>query len=146
MPQQRPLIKRVYPEQPLLGVGAVVLQDDKILLVKRRNEPSASCWTLPGGLVELGETVHEAIIREIWEECGIEVVLNKIMDVIDYIKVDNMQKVQYHYVLIDFEAQYKGGTLKPASDIVDAKWFVRSELTERTLPEITERFLKKYYF
>ncbi|MFQ5750886.1 MAG: NUDIX hydrolase [bacterium] len=93
--------KRIYPVQPLLGIGAVIIKDNRFLLVKRKYEPYAHFWTLPGGLVELGEYVHEAVIREIREECGIKVKPTKIVDVIDYIEKDEKAKIKYHYVLIE---------------------------------------------
>jgi ADP-ribose pyrophosphatase YjhB (NUDIX family) len=136
---------REYPSRPILGVGAVIIRDEKILLVKRRYEPKANYWSLPGGLVELGEEVRQAVIREVSEECGIEIEPTKIIDVIDFIERDELESVRYHYVLIDFEAVYKSGVLTPASDVIDVRWFSKNELENLELPEITKRFLKKHY-
>lgn len=137
--------KRKYPSQPLLGVGAVIIKNGKILLVKRRFEPKANYWTLPGGLVELGEEVRQALIREIREECGIEIEPAKIIDVIDFIEYDAEARVKFHYILIDFEAVYKGGEITPSSDVLNVKWFTKNELNNIELPEITQKFLEKYY-
>ncbi|MFQ5824276.1 MAG: NUDIX hydrolase [bacterium] len=137
--------KRKYPSQPLLGVGAVIIKNGKILLVKRRFEPKANYWTLPGGLVELGEEVRQALIREIREECSIEIEPAKIIDVIDFIEYDAEARVKFHYILIDFEAVYKGGEITPSSDVLNVKWFTKNELNNIELPEITQKFLEKYY-
>ncbi len=140
------MITRKYPHQPLLGVGAVILKNDKILLVKRKFEPKARFWTLPGGMVELGESLDQALKREIREECGIKIEPQKIIDVIDYIERDEDDQVKYHYLLVDFQAEQIGGTLSPSSDVLDAGWFDLSELSGLTLPEITQEFLKKHCY
>ncbi len=87
------MIARKYPHQPLLGVGAVIFKNDKILLVKRKFEPKARFWTLPGGMVELGESLAHALKREIREECGIKIEPQKVIDVIDYIERDEEHQV-----------------------------------------------------
>ncbi|NIR48679.1 NUDIX hydrolase [candidate division KSB1 bacterium] len=138
--------KRNYPNRPLVGVGAVVFKHERLLLVKRKFEPKSNYWTLPGGLVKLGENAREALVREVKEECGIEVVPVRLVDVVDYIEKDARENIKYHYVLIDFETEFKAGTLTPASDILDARWFDKSDLADLALPEITEKFLKKHYF
>lgn len=129
----------------MVGVGAVIFKNDQLLLVKRRFEPKAQFWSLPGGLVEWGETVEEAIIRETREECGIEIDPIRLVDVIDFIDRDERGEIRYHYVLVDFEACYLGGEVAPQSDAADARWFSPSELTEISLPEITRKFLQKHY-
>ena len=129
----------------MVGVGAVIFKNDQLLLVKRRFEPEAQFWSLPGGLVEWGETVEEAIIRETREECGIEIGPIRLVDIIDFIERDERGEIRYHYVLVDFEARYLGGEVAPESDAADARWFSPSELTEISLPEITRKFLQKHY-
>jgi len=141
----RILSTREYPSHPLVAVGAVIIKDDKILLVKRRYEPKANFWTLPGGHVKLGEGVRQALIREIHEECGIEIEPKKIIDVIDFIEQDEDERIRFHYVIVDFEAIYKNGEIKPASDVQNAKWFFLSELNKINLPEITKNFFKKNF-
>jgi len=134
-----------YPSHPLVTVGAVIIKDDKILLVKRRYEPKANFWTLPGGRVKLGEGVRQALIREIREECGIEIEPIRIIDVIDFIEQDEDERVRFHYVIIDFEAIYKDGEIRPASDVLNARWVLFSELNKINLPEITKDFFKKNF-
>lgn len=140
------MIARKYPQQPLLGVGAVILKNNKILLVKRKFEPKVGFWTLPGGMVELGEGLEYALKREIREECGIKIEPQKIIDVIDYIERDEEDQVKYHYLLVDFEAKHTSGKLAPSSDVLDAKWFDLSKLKRISLPEVTEKFLKKHRY
>ncbi|MFQ5865033.1 MAG: NUDIX hydrolase [bacterium] len=137
--------KRKYPSRPLVGVGAVITKNDRILLVKRRYDPKANYWTLPGGLVEIGEEVRQALRREIREECGIEIEPTKVIDVVDFIEKDENNKIRFHYVLIDFEAIYESGELTPASDVLEVQWFSKNELRNLELPDITKKFLQKYY-
>lgn len=110
-------------------------------MVKRRYEPKSNFWSLPGGLVKIGEGVRQALIREVREECGIEIEPIKIIDVIDFIEKDKEEKIRFHYVIIDFEANYKRGELSPASDVLNAKWFKLTELSKIKLPEVTKKFL-----
>lgn len=137
--------QRRYPERPLVGVGAVVFKGERILLVKRRFEPRAATWTLPGGLVERGETCRAAAVREVREECAIEIELSRLVDVIDYIERDAQERVRFHYVLVDFEARYVSGELRPSSEILDARWFSKSAISGLVLPPITASFLKEHY-
>ncbi len=139
------LNNRKYPNRPLIGVGAVVIKEGKFLLVKRKYEPNVGNWSLPGGLIELGEKVCEALIREVIEECGIEVKPTKIIEVIDFIEKDKKEKLKYHYVIIDYEAEYINGILNPASDVTEVNWFALDELINLNLPEITYNLFKKYY-
>ena len=137
--------KREYPSIPVVCVGAVIFNDSKILLIKRQHEPKAQLWTLPGGIIEIGEKTEQAIIREVKEECGILIKPIKIVDVIDYIERDTSSKVLYHYVIIDFEAEYISGVMNASSDALEAKWFSKSEIKKANLPEITHAFLSKHY-
>ncbi len=97
-------------------------------------------------MVELGESLDQALKREVREECGIKIEPQKIIDVIDYIERDEDDQVKYHYLLVDFQAEHIGGTLSPSSDVLDAGWFDLSELSGLTLPEITQEFLKKHCY
>ena len=137
---------RSYTKVPRVAVGAVIFQGDQILLVKRRSEPKASNWTIPGGVVELGETVEACVRREIQEECGLIIELVRLVDVIDYIEKDTLNRIKYHYVIIDYEARVVGGSLNADSDAVEARWFDNNELPNLNLPEITRTFLDRHYF
>jgi ADP-ribose pyrophosphatase YjhB (NUDIX family) len=116
------LVKRLYPKQPVIGVGAVVICDGKLLLEKRKNEPGKGKWSIPGGLVELGESVEQTVIREVMEETGLEVEKPEHIDVVDNVVRDENGEIKYHFVIIDYFVKLKGGTLKAASDAEELKW------------------------
>lgn len=120
---------RQYPLRPVVGVGAVVLDAaDAIVLVKRRYAPFASRWSLPGGSVELGETLEQALVREVREETGLDVDVVACVEVLDRIQRDASGRVEYHYVLVDYVCRRTGGVLHPGSDAADAVSIPRGEL------------------
>lgn len=139
-------LQREYPKHPLVGVGAVIKKNDSVLLVKRKHEPGKDLWSIPGGLVELGETVQEAVKREVKEETGLEVEVIKLIDVIDNIIRDEENKVRFHYVLIDFLVSIKGGECKPTSDASEIKWFKPHELMNYRVTNTAMKLLKKIGF
>jgi ADP-ribose pyrophosphatase YjhB (NUDIX family) len=113
---------RRYPARPLLGVGAVVLKDGHVLLIERGQEPLKGWWTLPGGLVEVGERLECAIRREVLEETGLEVRPVDTAAIFERIMPDVEGNTEYHYVIVDYLCELAGGTLQPASDVSDAQW------------------------
>jgi 8-oxo-dGTP diphosphatase len=115
----RPSTRR-YPERPIVGVGAVVLEDGQVLLIKRRFEPLAGQWSLPGGTLEIGETLAAGVARELLEETGLVVEVGPVVDVFDRILFDPDQRVRYHFVLIDYLCRPVGGQLQAGSDVADA--------------------------
>ncbi len=127
------MVKRLYPDQPVVGVGAVIVQDQKIVLIKRGNEPSRGKWTIPGGLVELGESVEEAVIRETKEETNLEVENPELIDVVDNVDLDQQGRVKYHYVIIDYLARIKGGDIAAASDAEELRWVPFDEVESYNL-------------
>ncbi len=120
---------REYPDRPIVGVSVLVFKDKEILLVRRAHEPRQGHWSLPGGVVELGETIRDAAVREIREECHIEIEPQRVLDVLDRIFRDADGRVQYHYVLIALLACYKSGELRADSDSAAAAWVKLSELS-----------------
>lgn len=110
---------RSYPERPIVGVGAVVLLDGKVVLIKRRYEPLAGQWSLPGGTLEVGEALEAGAAREILEETGLVVDVGPVIEVFDRILVDAGGKVRYHFVLIDYLCRPIGGALQHGSDVDD---------------------------
>jgi 8-oxo-dGTP diphosphatase len=110
---------RRYPERPVVGVGAVVLTEGRVVLIKRRFEPLAGQWSLPGGALELGETLEAGVAREILEETGLEVEVGPVIEVFDRILLDEDRKVRYHYVLVDYLCRPVGGRLQYGSDVAD---------------------------
>jgi 8-oxo-dGTP diphosphatase len=114
--------RREYPECARVGVGAVVLDGDLVLLVKRGGATLPGKWSIPGGLVELGETTREAVCREVAEECGIDIELVDVCGVLDRVVRDGDGRVRYHWVLVDYLAVARGGTLCAGDDAADARW------------------------
>lgn len=113
---------REYPSRPIVGVGGVVLRQDSVLLVKRASEPLAGKWSLPGGAVEVGETLEEAVARELREETGLTVRVVAFVEALDRIIRDPEGRPRYHYVLLDYLCQATGGTLRAASDVSELVW------------------------
>jgi 8-oxo-dGTP diphosphatase len=113
---------REYPSVPRVGVGAVVLDGSRVLLVRRGKAPAAGKWSLPGGLVELGETTREAIEREITEECGLTVRIGEVAGILDRVVRDADGRVRYHWVLVDYVAFAVSGTPCAATDVDEARW------------------------
>lgn len=110
---------RVYPARPIVGVGAVIVMEEKVVLIKRRFEPLAGQWSLPGGSLEVGETLEAGVAREMFEETGLHVDVGPVVDVFDRILLDGEHKVRYHFVLIDYLCTPRGGQLRAASDVAD---------------------------
>jgi 8-oxo-dGTP diphosphatase len=129
------LKRRKYPVAPIPSVGAVVLKGHRVLLVRRAHEPSKGKWSIPGGVVELGETLQEAAQREVKEECGVQIEVGDIVEVRDAIVHDQAGRVRFHYVLIDVEARYRSGELAVGSDAEDARWVSEEELAVYDLTE-----------
>jgi ADP-ribose pyrophosphatase YjhB (NUDIX family) len=113
---------REYPVVPRVGVGAVVLDGPRVLLVRRGKAPAHGKWSLPGGLVELGETTREAVCREIAEECGLQIQVVEVCGVLDRVVRDGQGRIRYHWVLVDYVAFPESGTLCAASDADEAQW------------------------
>jgi 8-oxo-dGTP diphosphatase len=136
-------MKREYPEVPLVGVGAVIIEDARVVLVKRAYPPLQAQWSIPGGVLEVGELVREAAIREAHEETGLIVEPADLLGVYDRVLRNLEQRVQYHYVLIDFLCRRVGGELLAASDAAEVGWFTREELPQLKLAEDTQDVIRK---
>jgi 8-oxo-dGTP diphosphatase len=130
-------MKREFPEHPLVGIGAIIIETGRVLLVKRAHPPIQGQWSIPGGVLEVGELVREAAIREAREETGLIVESGDLLGVYDRILHDREQRVQYHYVLVDFLCRAVGGELLAASDAAEVRWFTREELPALRLAEDT---------
>lgn len=138
--------KRLYPDQPIVGVGGVILDRGKILLEKRKNEPSRGKWTLPGGLVDLGERLEHAVMREVEEETCLKCVreeVPRLIDVVDNIDLDEIGKVKYHFVIIDYMIKVRDTTFKVASDAEDLKWVPFEEVEEYDLTSSFRMFFRR---
>lgn len=121
-------VGREYPETPRVGVGVVILQGGRVLLVKRGAPPGQGKWSLPGGLVWLGESVEAAAVREALEECGLKVRLLGLAGVVDRVIRDAEGRIRYHYVLVDYLAVPEAGEARAGSDAADLRWVPVDEL------------------
>ena len=113
---------RSYPDRPYVGVGIVVFRDDEVLLVERAKPPIRNRWSIPGGAQEIGETVREAVSRELMEETGLEADVIGLIDVVDGITRDQASRVQFHYTLVDFAAEWRSGEPVAADDVAAVRW------------------------
>lgn len=136
---------RRYPAYPLLGVGALIFDGDAILLIERGQEPLKGHWTLPGGLVEAGELLEDAVRREIIEETGLQVEPLSVVEIFERILRDGEGKPEYHYVIVDYLCSLTGGTLSAASDVARAAWVRREDLSAYRLSEGTLGVIEKGY-
>jgi len=127
-----------------VGVGALVLEDGKLLLIRRGAQPGQGKWSIPGGLVELGENVQDAMVRETKEEVGLDVEAVKLMDVFDSVTLDDQGRVQYHFVVVNFLVRIVGGTVRTESDILEARWVPVEEVEKFTLTDSFRRFFEKH--
>src|ERR1700730_9733573 len=119
---------RIYPDRPIVGVGAVIFLDSNVLLVKRAHEPLKGEWSLPGGAVDVGETLSAAVVREAREETCLEVEVGPVVDVVDRITADDQGRVMYHFVIVDYLCRVIGGRLACASDAEAAEWVAVDDL------------------
>lgn len=134
---------RHYPELPILSAGAIIFREDSVLLVQRGHEPAKGLWSIPGGVIKVGETIYEGLTREILEETGIKVSLKELVEIVERIFRDGNGKVTYHYIILDYLAEYSEGFVKHASDADDAKFVPCDQLSSYQLTEGLENIIKK---
>lgn len=138
------MLQREFPASPLVGVGAVIIEGGRVLLVRRGTEPLRGRWSIPGGLIEVGEMLSEAVIRETREETGLEVEPLELVELLDRIHREG-GRVRYHYVIADYLCRVKGGKLKAGSDADEARWVERAEWNSHSalaLEPITVRVIE----
>lgn len=142
------LVKRItdrrYPLRPWVSAHALTIHNDHVLVVKRGAPPAKGLWSIPGGAVDLGETVEECLKREVLEETGIEIAVDDFLRYVDVILGDEISgNIQYHYVVLYFKARYRGGELQPSSDADDARWFTPNKIRQlsvtKSLPELLDQ-------
>jgi 8-oxo-dGTP diphosphatase len=134
---------RQYPERPIVGVGAVIVDGDRVLLIKRAHEPLKGEWSLPGGAVDVGETLEAALAREVLEETGLEVSVGPVVEVLDSVRRDADGRVEYHFVIIDYRCTVRSGTASASSDAADCRWLGVSQLDDYTLTPMTLKVIRK---
>jgi mutator protein MutT len=143
------MMAREYPDRPIVGVAAAVIEDDRVVLVRRGQPPAYGEWSLPGGAVELGETLEQAVIREVREEIGLKVEVVEPVGILDRIIFDRDRQVQYHYVLLHFLCRRTGGRLQTGSDVLSCTQvpfsaLFRYKLTKRTR-EVVDRAYQRLH-
>jgi mutator protein MutT len=136
---------RDYPERPIIGVAAVVIEDDRVVLVRRGRAPAYGEWSLPGGAVELGEALEGAVVREVEEEIGLKVEVVELVAVLDRIFLDTAGQVQFHYVLIDFLCRRTGGRLQASSDALSCAQVPFAALSGYKLTKETRGVINRAY-
>jgi 8-oxo-dGTP diphosphatase len=130
-------MQRKYPDQPLVGVGALIVESGRVALIKRGHEPLKGEWSIPGGLLEVGETLRHAAEREALEETGMVVQATELLGVFDRVIPDEQHRTIYHYVLIDFLCEKVSGDLRASGDAAEARWFAPDEIEKLSLAEDT---------
>ncbi len=135
----------IYPRLPRVAVGAVVFKDRQVLLVRRGQAPARGLWAIPGGSMELGETLQEAAEREIFEETGVTIRAGEPILAFDVIERDDIGRVRYHYVIVDMIADYVTGGLKAGDDAAEARWVSAAELKTLDASDRTRRLLKEQF-
>jgi ADP-ribose pyrophosphatase YjhB (NUDIX family) len=135
--------KREYPESPLVGVGAIIIEGDRVALVKRGHAPLQGRWSIPGGVLEIGETLRKAAIREAREETGLTIEPGDLLGVFERVLPDEYGRMKYHYVLIDFLCRRVSGELTAGDDAEDVRWFRRDDLARLELARETEEVILK---
>jgi ADP-ribose pyrophosphatase len=136
------MIKREYPDRPMVGVGAIIVDGGRVALVKRGQAPLLGEWSIPGGMLELSETLRQGAEREALEETGLAVRATELLGVFDRVLLDDEKQCQYHYVLIDFLCERISGDLHAAGDAADARWFTVEEISELPLSEDTASVIR----
>ena len=139
---------RRYPKRPMVGVGAIMLRRDRILMAQRGKEPLKGWWSLPGGALEIGESLHDGVCREVREETGLEIVPLGVLEIFERIIRDDAGAPEYHYVLIDYMCRITGGKLFPGDDVCAVDWVRQRDLpglqiTEGTLAVIEKAFRER---
>jgi mutator protein MutT len=136
---------RRFPARPIVGVGAVAFDGDRVLLVKRGHEPLKGEWSLPGGCVEVGETLEEAVAREVLEETGLKVDVGPVVEVLDRIRRAADGAIEHHFVIIDYLCRVREGALAHASDADDVRWVAVSELPKYRVTEKATEVIRRAF-
>jgi len=138
-------VRREYPERPLVGVGGVVIRDGRTLLVRRGSAPLEGEWSVPGGMLELGETIVEGVQRELLEETAIEVRVLDLIEVFERVTRDEAGKLKYHFVILDYLCEAVRGEAQAGSDVTAVAWARESELSKYSLTPTATRVIQKAF-
>jgi len=140
-----PIDDRRYPKRPMVGVGALIFDGPRILMAQRGKEPLKGWWSLPGGALEIGELLADAIRREVREETGLEIEPTRVFEIFERIIRDPAGTPEYHYVLIDYLCRVTGGSLRPGDDVCHVEWMERSQLSALRITEGTLGVIEKAF-
>jgi len=138
-------VQREYPERPLVGVGGVVIADGRALLIRRGGPPLQGEWSIPGGLLDLGETLEQGVRRELAEETGLEVRVLDLIEVFERVFPDDDGRTKYHFVILDYLCEAVSGEARAASDVTDVAWAGEDELTSFSLTPTATRVIKRAF-
>jgi len=136
-------VKRDYPDRPIVGVGAVIVDNGRALVVRRGTEPLKGDWSIPGGVLELGETLRQGVVREALEETGLAVEAGEVLEVVDRIIRDPAGKTQYHFVLVDFLCKRVSGEARAGGDAAEVRWVGRGELSGLHISDAAAEVIRK---
>jgi len=136
-------MSRLYPSFPIVGVGAVILRQGEVLIVRRANPPLQGEWSIPGGALDLGEKLRDGVAREVLEETGLDVEVGPVLDVFDSIFPDGEGRIKYHYVLIDYLCQLRSGIPVAATDASEVRWARPDELEALGMKQVTIELIRK---
>ena len=137
--------KREYPDHPILGVGGVLISEGRVLLVRRAAEPLRGEWSIPGGMLEAGETLEEAVARELLEETGLHARVTDFLEVFEKIVKDSDGRVRYHYVVCDYLCELVSGTPQAGSDVSEVTWCTPKEIPNYGLTEVATRIIQQAF-
>jgi 8-oxo-dGTP diphosphatase len=138
-------VQREYPDRPLVGVGGVVIRDGRVLLIRRAGPPLQGEWSIPGGLLELGESLDQGVRRELAEETGLEVRVLDLIEVFERVFPDDDGRTKYHFVILDYLCEAVSGEARAASDVTDAAWAQEDELASYSLTPTATRVIKRAF-
>ncbi len=129
------MVQRHYPQQPVLSAGAIVFRGNEVLLIKRGREPAKGLWSIPGGVINVGERILEGLAREVLEETGIEAGFGGLVEIVERIFHDDQGRIAYHYVILDYQAEFISGRVNAASDVDDARFIPVADIERVPLTE-----------
>ena len=139
------MTSREYPERPLVGVGGVVVLEDRVLLIRRGGPPLEGEWSIPGGMLELGESLREGVRRELEEETGLAVSVQELIEAFDRVTTDAEGRSRYHFVILDYLCEVVSGAARAGSDVVDVAWAREEELERFSLTPTAARVIKRAF-
>jgi len=137
--------RREYPDRPMVGVGGVVIAKDRVLLIRRGSAPLKGEWSIPGGMLEIGETIVQGVQREMLEETAIEVKVLDLIEVFERISVEEDGRAKYHFVILDYLCELLRGEPHAASDVTDVSWATEAELAKYSLTATATRVIQKAF-